>query len=251
MTAAEQLYLAVAELAPSVNPRAALALGRDHWDELSARDPNPHDAETCRLLSLASIEQAKPDFPMAELWRMRALARFALTGWHEGVAAIAMGRAFTALSTQNNDYSLGKTLDVIEGSQTALELLEDLELFLRVPPSGITVGPRSPSQTVLRRFLHEKRGFLLLALGRVQEATASYDQAEICSRGNPRGEVKVQLGRALVVYMAGDVARALMDTREALGKACELREADLVKIGGYNIAVMERSGRDLRPYEIL
>lgn len=94
-----------------------------------------------------------------------------------------MGRAFTALSLANDDYVQGKSLDVIRGSQAALDLLDELGLFLRAAPSGISVGPRSPSRSVLARFLHEKRGFLLLALGRLNEARASYERPLSLLRG--------------------------------------------------------------------
>lgn len=251
MAEAEDLYRQIADLAPSADPAGALSLGNAHWTELAARDPNPHDAETCRLLSLAAIEQDSPDFVTAEVWRTRALARFTLTGWHEGVAAVVMGRAFTALSLANDDYVQGKSLDVVRGSQAALDLLDELGLFLRAAPSGISVGPRSPSRSVLARFLHEKRGFLLLTLGRLDEARASYEKAAVVAEGNPRGTVKVRLGRALVDYLAGARSTALAETTAAVEEAVSLREEDLIEIGEHNIVVMKRGGSDLHPYEIL
>lgn len=251
MRDAVELYVQIADLAPSADPVAALSVGNAHWAEMAARDPNPHDAESCRLLSLAAIEQDPPDLEVAELWRMRALARFTLTGWHEGVAAVVMGRAFGTLSRVNDDYIKGSTLDVIIGSQVALDLFDELSLFLDAEPSGISVGPRSPNQGVLARFLHEKRGFLLLTLGRLAEARESYSQAAAVCKGNPRGEVKVRLGSALVDYLDGSAEAARDETRAALTVARELGEIDLVEKGERNLAVMERGGRDLSPYEIL
>lgn len=250
---AEQLYRAIADLAPSVDPKAALALGERHWPEIAARDPNPYDAETCRLLSLAVVVEQPSDALLADVWRTRALTRFALTGWHEGVASVAMGRSFVALAHVNNDYRRGVTLDVLKGSQAAVDILDELKPFLQVPSSGISVGPRSPSQPVLARFLHEKRGFLLMLLGLLDEARESYELAASVAEGNARGTVKVQLGRVLVEYIAGAHETALAETRTAVGTARELGRdgEDLVEIGEHNIAVMERGGRDLRPYEIL
>jgi len=251
MRDAIELYIQIADLAPSVDPVTALSVGNAHWAEMAARDPNPHDAESCRLLSLAAVEQDPRDFEVAELWRMRALARFTLTGWHEGVAVVVMGRAFGTLSRVNDDYAKGETLDVINGSQVALDLLDELSLFLDAEPSGISVGPRSPSRGLLARFIHEKRGFFLLTLGRLAEARESYNKAAAVCKGNARGEVKVRLGSALVDYLDGSAEAAWNETRAALAVARELGESDLVETGERNLAVMERGGRDLSLYEIL
>lgn len=251
MTAPEEIYGQIADLAPSGDPAAALRLGAAHWAEMSARDPNAHDAESCRLLSLAAFEQKPSDVVTAEVWRTRALARFALVGWHEGVATVLMGRALAELSRVNDDYADGATLDVIRGSEAALDHLNELELFLRIEPSGFSVGPRSPSQSVLARMLPEKKGLLLLALGRLGEARASYEEAAFVAKGNPRGEVKTRLGRALVDYMAGEERLALTETRSAVELAQKMGEEDLVEIGQHNASAMERGGHDLRPYEIL
>lgn len=250
---AEELFALLFELAPNVDPDAALALGEVQWPAMASRTPCPHDAESCRLLSLAALELNPPDFLAADLWRTRALTRFALSGWHEGMAAVLMGRALTALSKANEDYPNGKTLDVIQGCRPALAFLDELEYFIRASPSGISVGPRSPDQALLARFLHEKRGFLLLALGDLDAAKQSYKEASAAAVGNPRGSVKVRLGHALVDYVSGARSEALADTRAALADAKQLGPAgiDLVEWGEANVTVMERNGVELRPYEIL
>lgn len=251
MPDAAELYRQIADLAPSAEPKTTLLVGEAHWAEMALREPNPHDAESCRLLSLAALEQTPSDLAVAELWRTRALARFTLLGWHEGVASVVMGRALTVLSLENADYAQGKNLDVIRGSHVALDVLDELEVFLRAVPSGISVGPRSPSPKLLDRFLHEKRGFLLLVLGRLDEAMESYTKAAVFADGDPRGAVKVRLGRALVDYTAGAREVALADTRAAVEEARAAGQTDLVKTGESNVSVMERDGVDLRPYEIL
>ena len=68
MNAAE-LFEVVADAAPA----DALNVGHANWSSISGRDANAHDAETCRLLSLAAIV-ASPD--EAETWRVRALVRY-------------------------------------------------------------------------------------------------------------------------------------------------------------------------------
>ena len=86
---------------------------------------------------------------------------------------------------------------------------------------------------------------------RLDEAKASYEKAVVVAKGNPRGEVKTRLGRALVDYVAGEERRALAETRSAVELAQKMGEEDLVEIGQHNISVMARDGQDLRPYEIL
>ena len=243
----------IAILAPSVDPKAALRLGETYSAEITARDPNPHDAESCRLLSLAATEQDPPDFALATQWRDRALDLFTRIGWYEGIAAVLMAKAFIALAKRNDDFPRGKTLDVIEGSEDAVDLMDEILPFLQRDPTGITVGELSPSHAVLSRWYHEKRGFFLLALDRVGEARESYELAAEAAAGNPRGTVKVRLGRALVDYVAGSHDTALPDTRNAVDDARRLGPGsqDLVEYGERNIAVMEEDGHDLRPYEIL
>lgn len=237
MTSEVDLYAQVADLAPSRDPGAALMLGGTHWHEMQARDSNPHDAETCRLLSLAAIEAAHPS--AAELWRTRALVRFALSGWHEGVGAVVMGRAFTALARRNDDYVRGQTIDVIRGSEGALKLIDELQPFLRAASSGISVGPQSPSQEILARFYYEKRGFLMVTLGRWDEALTAYDRAAAVAEetGSARGVVKVQAGRALVMYLSGAEAAGASETAAALHEARALGEFDIVSAAEHNLQV--------------
>lgn len=250
MTAAEELYARVADLAPDRDAAAALEIGRKHERELLDRPPSPHDAETCRLLSLCALAPTIEDNRLADTWRARALARFALVGWHEGVGAVAMGLALGWLARANDDYAAGRTLDVLVGSDDALAALDEVRLFLRVPPSGHTLGPRSPSHEVLRRFVHEKRAFLLLLLGRVDEAREGYAWAAEVARadGNARGEVKSLLGATLVDHAAGEVGRALDETERL---AAQSTWTDLSEAAAHNAEVMRRGGRDLLPYEIL
>ncbi len=205
------------------------------------------------MLALAATEQDPPDFELATHWRDRALDLFTRTGWHEGIAAVLMAKAFIALAKRNDDYARGKTLDVVEGSEDAVDLMDEILPFIQREPSGISVGGLSPNHAVLRRFYHEKRGFFLLALNRVGEARESYKLAAEAAAGNPRGTVKVRPGRALVDYVAGAHDTALADTRNAVDDARRLGPGsqDLVEYGELNIAVMEGNGDDLRPYEIL
>jgi tetratricopeptide (TPR) repeat protein len=222
---------------------------------MAAREPNSFDAESCRLLSLAAIEQNPPDINLGEVWRTRALVRFTLIGWHEGVGAVLLARAFGALSIENGDYpdGNGKTLDVMRGSSAAVDILDEIVSLMDAAPSGIRVGTRSLDKDLLERFYYEKRGFFLLALGRLDDARASYVRAAevAAAAGSKRGQVKVRLGRALVEYASGSREVALAETRVAVDDARTLGEDDLVKTGEQNLTVMERGGIDLHPYEIL
>jgi tetratricopeptide (TPR) repeat protein len=253
MTTPAELYGRIADHFSAGEHEEALAIASDHWPEMREREANAYDAESARLLALSAIEQTEVSFGLAELWRTRALTRFSAIGWHEGVAMYIMARAFVDLSMTNSDYADGRTLDVIAGSIEALSMFDEIELFLRMPSSGISVGERSPSKAGLERFFHEKRGFLLVVLGRLEEARESYDRAiaVATAAGNRRGIVKSRMGRALVDYLAGDTEGAARVTADGVAEASSTGHPDLVDIGTHNVAVMGRGGRDLRPYEIL
>lgn len=252
----EQLFEAVSDVAPSRDPLGALELGASKWSAMRVREPNAYDAETCRLLYLCALELEKQDIPKAEVWRVRALARFTLLGWTEGVAAIFMGRAFSVLALENSEYVNGATLDVVHGSLNALAIIDELEPFAQAPGSGISVGKRSPSPALIKRFLHEKRGFLLLLLKRYEEARASYSRAAEAALGSSRGELKVRAGAALVEYLdalasGSDVTTPTNATAEVHARARDSGEIDIERTAMQNVQVMRNLATNLRAYEIL
>lgn len=77
----------------------------------------------------------------------------------EGIAYIVMGEAFVELAQVNDGYSQGRTLDLIKPSGVGLGVLAELERFTVGQGSGFQLGPSAPSQAVLKRLIHEKRGF--------------------------------------------------------------------------------------------
>jgi len=167
------------------------------------------------------------------------------------VAACVMSEAFILLSRRNDDYSAGKTLDVIQGEPESLRILADLEPFTLEPGSGISVTAKSPSPALIRRFVLEKRGSFQLALGEYQAAVDSYVAAGAAAE-NARGRVKTQAGLALARYLValeqGDLdalATALRETESLIGEAESIRESDVATTARYNAEVMSRSGRDL------
>lgn len=253
----KQLLAALFELAPTTNPRAGLALGEVEWPAIDAREPNAEDAETCRLVSLCGTELG--EYRVADLWRDRSRARAVAIGWHELTAALDMSGAFKALSRRNDDYSRGRTLDVIEGSPEALELLRVLEPVADGPDSGFSVTPRSPSRALIRRFVLEKRGSFQLALKDWGGAAASFTAA-IAAAESPRGLAKSRGGLSLAEYGraldAGDesgvddalaLARHVTEEAAALGAS----DKDIADASAHNAEVMARRGRDLLLYELL
>lgn len=251
-----ELFAQVYDLAPANDPSAALKLGEGAFAAMSARPANPHDAETCRLLSLAALHPKIDDSVVADRWRVRATARFALVDWPEGVAATFMSQAFVVLARLNRGYPHGRTLDVIQGSTEPLLMLDELVPFTVRPGSRVSVSERSPSPQLIERFLHEKRGFFELLLKRFDDARSSYDHAAIAARGSARGEIKVGAGRALVDYVAAhatdfDRAPAVAQTAELLAAAERLGEHDLVAQATDNLAEMRNDGTRLVPYELL
>lgn len=228
-------------------------LAGEQWPHLAARPSNPHDAETCRLTMLALLQQQA--FESASAWRARSMAQFAQIGWVEGVGSLLMGEALVQLARRNDDYAGGRTLDVLVPSDTALAVLDEVERLAYGEPSGFALGPGSPSQPVLRRLVHEKRGFLLLVAGDHPGALAAYDRALEATGDHLRGRLKVSLGRLLVEYATTTNPRArarLADETERLGhEAGEHGNADVAEVAAHNAAQMRGGGRALRAYEIL
>lgn len=141
-------------------------------------------------------------------------------------------------------------MDLLQPAPHALAALQELEVYLQAPDSGIRLGPSSPSQALVRRFLHEKSGFLLLVAGEFDRARESYAHAAREAEGQPRGEVKVAFGAALVEYVAdpgvgAEPTRALLERGDAGGWN------DLVGTAQHNVAGMEQGRLDVLGYEIL
>lgn len=254
---AEELYSRVYELSMDAHTTAGAArlhaLVDAEWLTVSERSANAEDAEVCRLAMLAAVQTR--DYGAVRLWRARALARFAAIGWVEGIAYIVMGEAFVELAQVNDGYSQGRTLDLIKPSGVGLGVLAELERFTVGQGSGFQLGPSAPSQAVLKRLIHEKRGFLLLLSGEYVEARAAYDLAYDAAGANRRGQIKVRLGRCLADYLAAGTAEQrerVAQQTELLGQeALEASSPDVAETAEINSNVMREGGLALVPYELL
>lgn len=251
------LLAEIVELAPTKDPVRALELGDAEWPAMESRGATPEDAEICRLLAVSAGEVG--DYPAAERWRQRSRVRGEAVGWPELVAALDMQLAFKALSIRNNDYANGKTLDVIEGSTEAVELIQRLAPVADGPDSGIRVSAQSPSVALIRRFILDKTGAFQLALGQWPEAAASFTKA-IAGAEGARGRLKSRGGLWLALYSgamdAGDdgaAEEAHVATRAVAIEATENgpRTEDVAITAHHNVEVMSRRGRDLLLYEVL
>ena len=253
------LYSAVAEAGPARDPKTALAIGTDQLDYLLARSATPEDAETCRLLMLTEYGHGEDParFARGAVWGARAMARFVSVGWDEGAASLMMGDAFRVLSVHNKDYPDGATIDRIAWPQddAPLSILREIEPFTHAPGSGIALGPSSPTPPLIRRFYHEKSGFMLLVARRFAEARAAY-HAALDGELSTRGKIKVELGLALVDYVeavetGGDPAPAADATDALRQQAREHDQVDLVRDAEHNLQGMRAGALTLWPYEIL
>lgn len=246
---AQNLYAAVFDLAPIRDPARALKLGDEAWPAMRARPPSAHDAETCRLLFVSAAALGMRERMWR--WRERALYRFAQIGWGEGVAAVEMANALSILSVQNNDYPHGATLDVIEGSEVALRVLDLIRPFAadRAPDPRFAISDRAPNPRLVARWYWENRGLLLLLLRRLDEATESYATARSVA-ADERGALKVDMGAALVRWLRGDTA-AIDDLARLRDAAETAGDSDLAEIAGHNLAAMRAGRADLRPFAIL
>jgi len=239
---------AFASIRTDADAEALVSTLTDAFAEMT-RPASPEDAETCRLAMLAAL-QSPETVATTLVWRARALSRAVVVGWTECVAAIAMGEAFSLLATANDQFVRGRTLDVLQPAPLALSALMELEVYLQATDSGIRLGPSSPSRALIRRFLYEKRGFLLLVAGEFNRARESYEDAAREAEGQPRGEVKVALGAALVEYLAGSAVGA-EPTRALLERARAGCWNDLVAAAEHNVVAMEKGRSDVLGYEIL
>lgn len=238
------------------DPASALETADAHWPEAAARQPNPEDAETCRLSAVSAAELEL--FDKSRLWRARARRIGEQIPWPELIAALDMADAFVALARRNDDYIHGRTLDVIEGSPEAVRIMQSLAPIAEGPGSGIVVTPKSPTTTLIRPFVLEKTGSFLLALGDVDGAARSFEDAITHAEG-PRGVLKSRGGLALANYLrASDAGHddgidaAAAETAAVASEFAALGEDHrTIAIAQHNTDVMRRHGTDLLLYEVL
>jgi hypothetical protein len=221
---------------------------------MAKRPPSAADSETCRQAMLAAV-YAK-DHREADVWRARCLSRAAAVGWVPAIGSLVMGEAFRCLARDNDDYPKGKTFDVMLPSSAAEKIADEIDVLLSVPGPSFDLGSSAPSKELLERFLHEKRGFLLLLSRAYQQSRESYLRALDATAGQVRGEIKVRLGLALVDYLEAvdantDTSAPTTATLEFGERAALTENRDLASIANRNAALMSLGAANLEPYEIL
>ena len=125
-----------------------------------------------------------------------------------------------------------------------------------MPGPSFDLGSGSPTNELLERVLHEKRGFLLLLARSYQQSRESYLRALDATAGQVRGEIKVGLGLALVDYLEAvdantDASGPTTATREFGERAALTENRDLAAVANSNAALMSVGKLNLEPYEIL
>lgn len=240
----------IAEDGQGSEPRATADLADAAWPAMQQRRPTVADAESCRLamLSCAMANQ----HPASRVWRARSQARAAATGWREGLAILIISDAFSLLAQANDDYPVGRTLDVLRPAPEARAIIEAALTALpegddETPPPG----PTAPTRRSVRRMVAEKTGFLLLLEADLDAARDSYTRASEWAEGRARDEVKVALGLALVEHLAGTDPSAPVRTAWLAGRAAELGIVDLSTAAEHNARMMTTGRTALRAYEIL
>lgn len=227
----------------------ALRFAAARWREQEALPASVDDAEACRLLMLAATRLESWEEQVT--WRARAMTRYTLLGWWEGIATLTMGEAFRALAIANEEYARGKTLNVIVGSPAAVSIIGELEFFLTLPGSGRTAGGLSPNPRLLRRFLFEKRAFFRLVDRDVHGARADYERA-LAENEGLRGRIKVGLGLVLVDLLDGTVDAAVAaSATEALAAQLDEEHGDLLEISAHNVETLRQGSPAVRAYEYL
>ena len=221
---------------------------------MAKRPPSAADSETCRLAMLAAFYAKDPR--EADVWRARCLSRAAAVGWVTAIGYLVMGEALHCLAQENDNYPRGKTFDVMVPSPVAEQIMDEIDGLLSVPGPSFDLGSGSPTNELLERVLHEKRGFLLLLARSYQQSRESYLRALDATAGQVRGEIKVGLGLALVDYLEAvdantDASAPTIATKE-LGQRAQLAGIrDLAAAASSNAALMSVGAANLEPYEIL
>ena len=231
--------------------RDALDLADRNWAAINDRHGCPEDAETCRLAMVAAATQGH--YLESVLWQSRALARFIALNWPEGAAAIMMTNVYRMLAIANADYLQGGTYDVLRPCPAALGVLDELKRFANGSDSIFDFGPTAE---LVARIIDEKTAFLLSLEHRWSDALRSYASAAKHVANEPRGQVKIQLGEQLVIYLrdrerGGDGLRAATQTNELARDSRTLQNIDLRRTAEINASRMQAGRADLLPYEIL
>ncbi|MEJ7783381.1 MAG: hypothetical protein WKF96_01170 [Solirubrobacteraceae bacterium] len=235
----------------SQTPQAVLDTAAEHEADLIARSPQPEDAETCRQVMLAAVRLG--DLAEARVWRVRATRRFAAVGWPAGTAAILMTELYRALFEANDGYPDGKTLDVLRPAPDAARVLDELRPVAAGPASGFPFGP---DPALIARFLHEKTGVVLMIEGDYAAAVSAFEAAIAFAAGEPRGKVKVELGKVLAEYLAAaptgaDAAQYADRTDQLAAEADAIGQNDIAEIARAKEAGMRAGSRGLSLYEML
>lgn len=159
------------------------------WRDLEHSKDAAVAGDCCRFIQLAYIKSAvaykkTEDYDKAEVWRARALARFAIAGYTDGIAVLFIQPA----------------LRLKEQADIALSILKEMETLL-------SQSPRCKNYDLAfsaRRLLHEKRGYILARVkedyvGAIKDCNKALEYA-IEDKDN-RGIIKVRLGIALCHYL--------------------------------------------------
>jgi hypothetical protein len=243
------LLEAIQELSKKGDNDAVVALADANLAEIQSRPACAEDAESCRLTMLAQIKRGGSS-GSDTVWRVRSLARATAIGWQECIMALAIPDVFgliEAIGTPSDPPSF----DEFRVPREALEVLEELRPFAGNEPGPYSFGPEPP---FFARLYHEKRGFLLCAMGEYAAAIASYDEALDAAETNmsERGKLKVRAGRALCTYLwngsDNDVRAAIDETATIAEHPTQLEIAAIAK---HNLGGMRARTRDVTPYETL
>jgi hypothetical protein len=227
-----------------------IALVTREWPAIMSRPANRSDAETCRQMMLALLKAARQ--PEAILWRTRTMIRAAEAGWDQGVAALIITDVFRLQAEAN--AGVEPSDPAYRAAPQALEILDELLPFIGEdgPPADQVAAP---SPRFNARTYYEKRGFLLVAAKRYDEALEAYDHAKRYVEHDDRGRLKVRGGRASCLYLSSADPQtqqsAIDETATVVRESRELGHYEILRIAEQNLARMTAGQRDLLAYEVL
>lgn len=174
------------------SPEMLIAKGNESLPEIKANMTLPVYAECCRLVMLAYLKTKKYD--LADVWRARAYTISYLSGTPNVFITMYVSIALRAASPDTPSAGL-----------EVLNYMEQIMNKVSIAEEGY------PSKKLIHRLLHEKRAYLLAKRGLkesnptdLNNSIAEYDTALLYIQNDKRGRIKVELGRALVCYLAKD-----------------------------------------------
>lgn len=204
--------------------REAVTSAENIWLE-HGHQPNAAVADCCRIAALSLF--ILKDLEKRPVWYARAISSGVLSG-SRNVVATSLLPTFFQLSAEGLHAE----------ARSVLEAIEQL------------IDPTRFDGPMMRRMIHQKRGWSLARSGLFDAAIAEYDIAiEAAGENDPRGRWLSVGGRANCYFYLGDISRAQASTKDVLEAASANGWRELERAASQSLERMTLGGRPV-DYEV-